>query len=71
MFAVIKLGGKQFKVAPKDHIVVDKLMGDEGKNLVFSEVLLTGDEKKIKIGTPLVKGVKVTAKIIKQGKGKI
>jgi large subunit ribosomal protein L21 len=70
MFAVIKVGGKQYKVAPKDHIVVDKLVGDEGKDLVFSDVLLTSNEKKIKIGTPIVKGVNVTAKIIKQGKGK-
>jgi len=71
MFAVIKTGGKQYLVSPKDKIKIEKIEAEEGEKIVFDEVLLLGnDEKDIKIGDPLVKGAKVNAKIIKQNKAK-
>lgn len=70
MLAIIKTGGKQYKVKAGDKIKIEKIEGEEGRKVVFSEVLFQGDENAVKIGTPLVKGVKVEGKILKQGKGK-
>lgn len=72
MIAVIKTGGKQYLVQPGDKIKVEKLEAEEGKEVTFSEVLLcdkNGDGKDVQVGTPLLKDVKVTAKVLKQGKG--
>ena len=77
MLAVIKTGGKQYLVSPGDKIKVEKLDQEEGKEVTFSEVLLcdtstslsAGKNKKIEIGNPLVKGIEVTAKILRHGKG--
>jgi len=71
MFTVIRTGGKQYLVSPGDKIKIEKIEAEEGKNVVFDEVLLKIDDKgAIKIGNPLVKGAKVKAKVIKQGKAK-
>ena len=70
MFAVIKTGGKQYKVAKGDTILVEKLDADEGAEVSFEEVLLVGDEKDSRIGQPIVLGAKVTGKVIEQGRGK-
>ncbi len=64
MYAVIKTGGKQYKVASGDVIKVEKLAGDEGSEIVFSEVLALGDN----VGKPLVAGASVKATILKQAK---
>ncbi|MFA5080169.1 MAG: 50S ribosomal protein L21 [Candidatus Paceibacterota bacterium] len=69
MIAVIKTGGKQYKVAPGQKIKIEKIDNQEGEMVTFDEVLLIGDEKIIDIGTPVVEGAKVTAKVIKQDKG--
>lgn len=69
MLAVIRTGGKQYLVQPGDKIKVEKLDKGEGKEIVFSEVLLCEKNKKLEIGSPLLKGVKVKGKILKQGKG--
>ena len=68
MFAVIKTGGKQYFVSPGDKIKIEKLEEEEGKKITFKEVLLLSGKEKVKIGTPLVKGAKVTAKILKQNR---
>jgi len=70
MLAVIKTGGKQYLVSPGDKIKIEKLNKKEGTEVTFSEVLLLEKNKKVEIGDPQVKGVKVTGKILKQGKGK-
>ena len=70
MLAVIKTGGKQYLVKPGDKIKIEKIKGKEGKEITFKEVLLLEKNKKVEIGTPLVKGAKVVAKILAQGKGK-
>jgi large subunit ribosomal protein L21 len=70
MLAIIKTGGKQYKVEEGDKIKVEKLEGAVGNKVVFEEVLFVGDEKGIKIGNSIVKGAKVEGKIIKTAQGK-
>lgn len=69
MYAVIRTGGKQYKVAPNDVIVVEKLTADQGAVVQFDEVLMVGGEGKSTVGTPLVAGAIVTATILDQDKG--
>ncbi len=69
-YAVIKIAGSQCKVSEADEIEVNKIEGKKDSLLTFEEVLLLVDDKKIRIGQPLVKGVKVKARIIDQFKGK-
>ena len=68
MLAIIKTGGKQYKVKAGDKIKVEKFEGKEGGKIVFEDVLFMGDEKGIKIGAAL-KGVKVEGRIIKTFSG--
>ncbi len=65
MFAVIKTGGKQYKVAKDSVIVVEKLAGEAGTAVSFNEVLMAGD----KVGTPFVEGATVSGEIVKQTRG--
>jgi large subunit ribosomal protein L21 len=68
MFAVIKTGGKQYRVAKDDVIVVEKLEGKAGGKITFSDVLMTGDGKSLKLGKDLG-GVTVTGKLVETKKG--
>lgn len=70
MLAIIKTGGKQYKVAVGDNIKVEKLEGEIGSTVVFPEVLFVGDEKDVKIGAPFIEGAAVEGKIIETAKGK-
>lgn len=70
MYAVISTGGKQYQVAQGERIRVEKLAGEVGDTVELDQVLLVADGEEIKIGQPLVEGVKVTAKIVEQGKAK-
>ncbi len=70
MLAIIKTGGKQYKVKVGDKIKVEKLEGKEGDKITFSEVLFLGDEKSVKVGTPIIKGAKIEGKILKTAKEK-
>lgn len=67
-FAVIKTGGKQYKVAEGAKIKIEKLPESEGGNVVFNEVLLSADGDNVKVGTPVVEGGAVEGKVIKQGR---
>ena len=69
MYAVIETGGKQLQVEVGQAIFVEKLEGVEGDIVEFDKVLVVSD-KSLKVGTPYVKGAKVSAKVEKQGKGK-
>ena len=69
-FAVIKTGGKQYRVSVGDKINIEKLNAEEGGTFVFDEVLLINDEDKVNIGTPYIKGAKVEAKVLEQGRAK-
>ena len=68
MFAIIRTGGKQYKVKEGQTLSVEKLPDDKGK-IVFSEVLLLGGEK-VKIGTPTIPNAKVEATLVNHGKAK-
>jgi large subunit ribosomal protein L21 len=70
MLAVIKTGGKQYLVKKGDRIKIEKLTDEEGKTVTFSEVLFVGDENKVTVGNPTIKGASVEGKILRQGKGK-
>lgn len=69
MFAVVEIAGKQYRVAVRDIIDASYIEGKVGSSFTFDRVLLVSDDKKTKIGTPIVKGVAVKAKIVSQGKG--
>jgi len=64
MFAIIDIAGQQFKVTENEKYYVPRLSQDIDKEITFDSVLMTGDDKKIKIGEPVIKGSKVTAKVI-------
>ena len=68
MFAVIKTGGKQYRVAKDDVIVVEKLAGKDGASITFKDVVMTGDGKTVKLGKDL-SGVTVTGKLVETKKG--
>jgi len=70
MYAVIMTGGKQYQVKEGDVIFIEKLDAEADTEVVFDQVLMIGKEKTQKIGTPVVKGATVTAKVLKNGKGK-
>lgn len=69
MYAVIKTGGKQYKVSEGDLVKVEKIEGAVGDSIELGEVLMVGGEE-VAIGTPLLPGAKVKAQIVEQGKGK-
>jgi large subunit ribosomal protein L21 len=66
MFAVIKTGGKQYRVAGGQEIVIEKLEGDAGDTLVFGEVLMIGDGDKVDMGAPVIKGAQVVGEVVEQ-----
>lgn len=70
MYAVIKTGGKQYRVSQGDVLKVEKLTGEVGANVEFPEVLAVGEGEGVKVGTPTVGGAKVVAEILAQGKEK-
>lgn len=70
MFAVIKSGGKQYKVAKNDVIAVEKLNGEAGSKVTLGEVLMLGEADEVTVGAPLVAGASVAAEILEQTRGK-
>lgn len=69
MYAVIKTGGKQYRVAAGDKLKVEKLVGDVGSDITIDKVLLVADGDNVTIGAPLVAGASVQAKVVAHGKG--
>ena len=69
MYAVIKTGGKQYRVQPGDVIVVEKLDGDVGSNVSFGDVLMLGGDKGVTLGAPLIAGAAVAATLVETRKG--
>lgn len=70
MYAVIKTGGKQYRVTEGETLRIERLTADEGDSVEFDEVLMVGEGDTVKIGTPRVEGGKVTATIKAHGRGK-
>ena len=70
MYAVIQTGGKQYRVAQGETIKIEKLDGDVGKSIDFSDVLLVGEGDSVQIGHPLLASAKVSGEILEQGRSK-
>ena len=69
MFAVIKTGGKQYRVAAEDTITVAKLAGEPGEAVTFDQVLMVSNDNGVEVGAPLVAGVSVTGTVVEQTRG--
>ena len=69
MYAVIKTGGQQYRVAKDDVLIVEKLEAEPGATVEFNEVLLVGEGESVKVGTPALSGAKVTAELVEQTRG--
>ena len=68
MYAVIKTGGKQYRVAAGEKIKVEQIPAEVGAEITLDQVLMVGEGESVKIGSPLVAGATVTAKVIAQGR---
>ena len=68
MYAVIKTGGKQYRVSSGEKVKVEQLAADVGSQITIDQVLMVADGDKVTIGTPLVKGAKVQATVVEQGR---
>jgi large subunit ribosomal protein L21 len=68
-YAIIRTGGKQFRVQPGQTVRVPSLEGDEGSQVEFGEVLLGGDGDEVRTGAPTLDGAKVTGEIVRHGRG--
>ena len=69
MYAVIKTGGKQYRVASGEKLKIEQLAAEVGAEIVIDQVLMVADGEKVAFGTPLVAGASVTAKIVSHGRG--
>jgi large subunit ribosomal protein L21 len=70
MYAVIETGGKQYRAAEKDTLRVEKLEAEVGDEITLDKVLMVSTDSGVKVGAPYVEGAAVTAKVVRQGKGK-
>lgn len=68
-YAVIRTGGKQYRVSPGARVTIEKLVGDPGQQVEFQEVLLRGDGETVQVGSPTLEGVTVTGVIVAQDRG--
>merc|ERR1711912_93860 len=69
MFAILKTGGKQYKVAKEEKLLIEKIDGNIGDEVVFNDIIMINDNGKTDIGSPLVKDAAVVAEVIKQTRG--
>ena len=69
MYAVIKTGGKQYKVAPGEKLKVEQLPADVGAQIILDQVLMVGDGESVRLGQPTVSGVTVQATVVSHGRG--
>jgi len=70
MYAVIKTGGKQYRVAPEDVIQIEKVAGEVGETVSFEDVLMVGGEGDPQVGTPLLSGATVAGEVVEQGRAR-
>jgi large subunit ribosomal protein L21 len=68
MYAVIKTGGKQYRVVPGEKLKVEKLAGDVGSDIVIDQVLMVADGDSVTVGAPVVAGASVTATVVSHGR---
>ncbi|MDB5987587.1 MAG: rplU [Nevskia sp.] len=69
MYAVIKTGGKQYRVAPGESLKVESLVAEVGASISFDQVLMIGNGETVSVGAPLVAGASVTAEVVAHGRG--
>jgi large subunit ribosomal protein L21 len=69
MYAVIRTGGKQYRVAPQDVLQIEKIEGAAGDAVRFADVLMVGGEGEPRFGSPLISGAAVSAEVVEQGRG--
>lgn len=69
MYAVVKTGGKQYRVSAGEKLKIEQIPAEVGQEIVLDQVLVVADGDALKLGTPLVSGAKVKAKVLKQGRG--
>jgi len=69
MYAIVEIGGKQFKVTQDQFVYAPKMQGDEGASVEFDRVLLMDNDGKVEVGAPTVKGAKVSGKILGHVRG--
>jgi large subunit ribosomal protein L21 len=70
MYAVIRTGGKQYRVAEGDVLRIEKVNGDAGSEVKFAEVLMVGGQEPVRVGKPMIDGAVVTGKIVRQAKAR-
>lgn len=70
MYAVIVTGGKQYRVSEGDTLKVEKLVVEAGESVEFDKILMAGEGDQVKVGAPYLKGGKVTAEVVSNGRGK-
>lgn len=70
MYAVIKTGGKQYRVAAGEKLKIEQIPADIGAQIILDQVLMVGEGEAVKVGTPLVAGAKVSATVLEQGRHK-
>lgn len=68
-YAIIRTGGKQYRVEPGQKLRIPSLLGDAGTTVEFNDVLLSGDGDDVRLGVPALANARVTAEIVKQGRG--
>jgi large subunit ribosomal protein L21 len=69
MYAVIKAGGKQYRVSPGESLKIEQVQADVGATIVLDQVLMVADGEAVKVGTPIVAGAKVSATVVSHGRG--
>ncbi len=69
MYAVVKTGGKQYKVAPGEKLKVEQIPADVGAEVILDQVLMVGEGESVRLGQPVVAGVSVKATVVSQGRG--
>ena len=69
MYAVVKTGGKQYRVSAGEKLKVEQIPADVGSEIVLDQVLVVADGEAVKLGTPLIDGASVKAKVVAQGRG--
>ena len=69
MYAIVEIGGKQFKVTQDQYVYAPKMQGEEGASVEFDRVLLVDNDGKVEVGAPIIKGAKVSGKILGHVRG--
>ena len=69
MYALVRTGGKQYRVAKDDTILVERIAADEGAEVILDDIVMLGDGDKVTIGTPRVEGAAVSATVVRQTRG--